>query len=107
MGKIQLENDIFERESKINKRLIRFDDKAMSIPGVMYAPTPGEDEEEDKEEEGNTQLTPPMAQSVDDGAAWRLSIPEETNYPWWCIEKDPGCWSKSGPDATYTIGLKN
>ncbi|KAK8383443.1 hypothetical protein O3P69_019083 [Scylla paramamosain] len=35
----------------------------------MYAPTPGEDEEEDKEEEGITQLTPRIARSVDDGAA--------------------------------------
>ncbi len=51
---------------------------------MMYAPIPGEDEEEeDKEEEGNTQLTPHVARSVDDGAAWRPSFPEETNYPWW------------------------
>ncbi|KAK8378169.1 hypothetical protein O3P69_018852 [Scylla paramamosain] len=32
MSKIQLENDIFERENEINKRLIRFDDKATSVP---------------------------------------------------------------------------
>ncbi|KAK8375101.1 hypothetical protein O3P69_012497, partial [Scylla paramamosain] len=51
MGKIQLENDIFERENGTNKRLIRFDDKATSVLGVMYAPTLGEDEEEEKKEE--------------------------------------------------------
>ena len=81
VSKIQLENDIFERENGINKRLIRFDDKATSVPGVVYAPTPGEEEEE--EEEGNTQLTPPVARTVDDGAAWRPPVPEGTAYPWW------------------------
>lgn len=81
MSKIRLENDIFERENGINKRLIRFDDKAMSVLGVVYAPIPSEDEEE--EEEGNPQLTPPVARTVDDGAAWRPPVPEGTAYPWW------------------------
>ncbi|KAK8393530.1 hypothetical protein O3P69_006696 [Scylla paramamosain] len=43
IGKIQLENGTFERENGINKRLIRFDDKGTSVPGVMYAQTPGKD----------------------------------------------------------------
>ena len=85
MGKIRLENDIFERENGINKRLIRFDQKVASVPSVKYAPTPGEDEEGEDEErdEGNAQLTPPVVRSVNDGAAWRPPVPEGTHYPWW------------------------
>ena len=75
MRSIQLENDNFERENTINKRLIKFDDKAMM--SVVYAP------EEEKEEDSNTQLTPPVTRNVDDRAAWRPPIPEGTIYPWW------------------------
>ena len=84
MSKIRLENDIFERENGINKRLIKFDQKASSVPSVVYSSTPGEDEEEEEEmEEDNTQLTPPVDRSVNDGAAWRPPVPEGTHYPWW------------------------
>ena len=81
MSKIRLENDIFERENEINKRLIRFNYRA--VTGVVYAPTPDEDEEEEKEEGDNTQLMSPVTRSVDDGATWRPPIPEGTAYPWW------------------------